>query len=61
MPSKEGETGDIFELLESSTDTEFPELFIEKLVPVLKHAKDEICEFLCSKSIPVLKKLRPCI
>ena len=54
----QGETVNVLDTLGSVPDGDFPQMFIEKLVLVMEHSKEEILELLKSKPIAVLKKLR---
>ena len=49
---------DVLEILESTPENEFPENFVNKLIPVLEHSKEELTEFLQTKPVSVLKQTR---
>ena len=55
---EQGESTNILETLDSVDEQGMPLMFINKQVSIFEHAKDEIVEFLKTKSIPVLKELR---
>ena len=48
----------ILETLESAPDSEFPEQFVQNMISVFEHSRDEINELLKIKSMPVLEKCR---
>ena len=45
-------------ILESAPDSEFPEQFVQNMISVFEHSRDEINELLKIKSMPVLEKCR---
>lgn len=49
---------DVLETIDSLSDQEFPLMFVNKLVSIFEHSKEEITELLKSKSLPALKQLR---
>jgi hypothetical protein len=49
---------DVFGTIDSLADKDIPEKFISKLIPIFEHSKEEIIEFLKSKSEEVLKRIR---
>ena len=55
---EQGESTNILETLDSVDEQGMPLMFINKQVSIFEHVKDEIVEFLKTKSIPVLKELR---
>ena len=48
----------ILETLDTLCDKEFPKLFVNKLVPILEHSKEEVVDLLKCKCSVVLKELR---
>ena len=51
------EVVNILESMDTVIDEEFPEMFINKVVPIMEHSKEEITDLLKSKSKTVLKQL----
>ena len=49
---------DIFEVLDSVDDKDLPTQFMSNAAPILEHAKDEVTDYLQTKSTDVLKKVR---
>ena len=49
---------DVLERLDSLSEKEFVEKFVANLIPVLEHSKEEISEFLQTKSVAILKQVR---
>ena len=54
----QGESTDVLVTMDSVNGEEFPTKFINKLVPIMEHSKDEVMELLKSKPVAILKKLR---
>ena len=54
----ESENADVLEVIDSVPDDEFPQVFVNKLVPILEYSKKELLDFLKLKSIETLKELR---
>ena len=56
-----GVTTNVLETLETLQETEFLTVFVNKVITIFEHSKDEIVDLLMTKSVPVLKKLRDMI
>ena len=54
----QAENIDVLETMDSVNDQEFPLLFINKLVSIFEHSKEEIVDLVKTKRLPVLKQLR---
>ena len=52
------ESTNILETIDSVPEDKFPTLFVNKLVAILEHSKDEITDLLKTKSVGKLKELR---
>ena len=48
----------ILDLLDKLSDKDIIETFINKIIPIYEHSKEDITEVLKSKSVQVLKQLR---
>ena len=54
----QAENIDVLETMDSVNDQEFPLLFINKLVSIFEHSKEEIVDLVKTKRFPVLKQLQ---